>query len=146
SSTKSSRKLLMLAKPPSILSLPGLYCAASSTRDGILRRKRLRLYDRQAVVQSLVDRGLPQKDEITREPKRFMAIITAPVLFNAGRQVDRGLFCAGCMNETEEKTTHFRIKYTTQGMSEHIASYGLVVKTPRIPRRFMHVIKDRIKP
>ncbi|KZT08250.1 uncharacterized protein LAESUDRAFT_736119 [Laetiporus sulphureus 93-53] len=105
SKSKSSRKLLELAKPPSILSLPG------------------------------------------REPKRFMAIISAPVLLNGGRQVDQGFFCLGCRDETEEETKHFRIKYTTEDMSEHIASYGRVVeRTPRTPGRFMHVTKDQITP
>jgi len=32
--------------------------------------------------QSLVGSGLPRFDKTTREPKRFMAIITAPVLLN----------------------------------------------------------------
>lgn len=86
--------------------------------------------------------GLPQSDKTTREPKRFMAIISAPVLLNSGWQVDQGFFCLGCWDETDEKTKHFRIKYTTEEMSEHIASYGRVERTPRIPSRFMHVAKD----
>ena len=137
---KSSRKLLELAKPPSILSLPGRYCCAWTTRGG-LRIRRLRLYDRRAVVQSLAGSGLPQSDKTTGEPKRFMAIISAPVLLNAGRQVDQGSFCPGCRDETDEKTKHFRIKYTTEDMSEHIASYGRVERMPRIPGEFMHVTK-----
>jgi hypothetical protein len=132
SHAKGSRKLLDLAKiSPSILSLPGRY--SSYPWEGKLRRKRLRLYDRRAVVQSvqsltgrgLVGCGLPQKDRSVEEPKRFMAIITAPVLLDAGRQVDWGFFCLGCRHENrEEKNKHFRIKYTTEGMLEHIASYG----------------------
>ena len=140
---KSSRKLLALAKLPSILSLPGRYCF-SWTDEGGTRRRRLRLYDRRAVVQSLADSGLPQSDRTTREPKRFMAIISAPVLLNSGRQVDQGFFCLGCRQELNEKTKHFRIKYTTEGMSEHIASYGRVERSPMIPGRFMHVTKDQI--
>ena len=81
---KSSHKLLALAKLPSILSLPGRYCFAWTERGGTWQR-RLRLYDRRAVVQSLVGSGLPQSDKTTREPKRFMAIISAPVLLNSGR-------------------------------------------------------------
>ena len=143
----SSRKLLELAKPPSILSLPGLYCAAATTRGGILQRKRLRLYDRRAVVQSLAGRGLPQSDKVTTEPKRYMAIISAPVLLNAGRQVDHGFFCLGCWDETDETTKkHFRIKYTTEEMPGHIASCGRVVGSATIPGRFMHVAKDQITP
>jgi hypothetical protein len=141
SNAKSSRKLLELAKPPSVLSLPGRYCGAWTTRGG-LQPRRLRLYDRRAVVQSLTGSGLPQSDKTTREPKRFMAIISAPVLLNFGRQVDQGFFCLGCRDETDEKTKHFRIKYTTEDMPKHIASYGPVERTPRIPGRFMHVTKD----
>ena len=142
SKAKSSRKLLKFANPPSILSLPGRYCGAWTARGGGLRPRRLRLYDRRAVVQSLAGSGLPQSDNTTREPKRFMAIISAPVLLNSGWQVDQGFFCLGCWDETDEKTKHFRIKYTTEEMSEHIASYGRVERTPRIPSRFMHVAKD----
>jgi hypothetical protein len=135
---QSSRKLLELAKPPSILSLPGRYCG-TSTRG--LQRRRLRLYDRLAVVQSLAGSGLPQSDRTSREPKRFMAIISAPVLLNAGRQVDRGFFCLGCWDESyemdeyeideidevdemDENTKHFRIKYTAEEIPEHIARFG----------------------
>jgi len=108
-----------------------------------LQSKRLRLYDRQALVQSLTGKGLPQWDKITGEPKRFMAIISAPVLLNGGRQVDRGFFCLGCRDETNEKTKHFRIEYTTADLSGHIASYGRVVeRIPKIPGTFMHVTKD----
>jgi hypothetical protein len=143
SKAKSSRKLLELAKPPSILSLPGRYCYAFTERGGILQSKRLRLYDRQALVQSLTGKGLPQSDKATREPKRFMAIVSAPVLLNGGRQVDRGFFCLGCRDEGKDKTKHFRIKYTTEDFSGHIASCGRIVeRTPKIPGRFMHVTKD----
>jgi hypothetical protein len=142
---KSSRKLLKLAKPPSILSLPGRYCGPWTTRGGYLRARRLRLYDRRTVVQSLAGSGLPKSDNTSSEPKRFMAIISAPVLLNAGRQVDHGFFCLGCGDETDEETKHFRIKYTTEDMSEHIASYGRVERTmPSIPDMFMHVTKDQI--
>lgn len=114
SNDKSVRKLFELAKPPSILSLPGRYCYAWTTRGGILQSKRLRLYDRRALVQSLTGKGLPQSDKTTGEPKRFMAIISAPVLLNGGRQVDRGFFCLGCRDETKEKTKHTRQR-TCQG-------------------------------
>jgi hypothetical protein len=80
-----------------------------------------------------------------------MAIISAPVLLNAGQQVDQGFFCLGCRDEmdetdetdeTDEKTKHFRIKYTTEEIPEHIASFGRVVRRPRIPGSFMHLTKD----
>jgi hypothetical protein len=86
-----------------------------------------------------------------------MAIISAPVLLNAGRQVDHGFFCLGCMDETgetgetdetDEETMHmhFRIKYTTGEMSEHIASCGRVEGRPGFPGEFMHITKDYITP
>ncbi|KDR68846.1 hypothetical protein GALMADRAFT_935929 [Galerina marginata CBS 339.88] len=142
----SSRKLLEFAKPPSILSLPGRYCSSGITRGGIFQARRLRLYDRRAVVQSLSGGGLPQSDKTTCEPKRFMAIISAPVLLDAGRLVDEGFFCLGCRDETEEKTKHFRIKYTTEEISEHISRYGRIERRPRIPGRLMHVTTDQIMP
>jgi hypothetical protein len=54
-----------------------------------------------------------------------MAIISAPVLLNAGRQVDHGFFCLGCRDK-DQIFSRFRIKYTTEEMPEHIASYGQV--------------------
>jgi hypothetical protein len=140
---KSSRKQLELAKPPSILSLPGRYCSAGINWGGILRVRRLRLYDRQAVVQSLVGSGLPRLDKTTVEPKRFMAIISAPVLLNAGQQVDHGFFCLGCRDHTGGTIPPFKIKYTTEDMSEHehIANYGRVERRPRTPGMFMHITK-----
>jgi hypothetical protein len=75
-----------------------------------------------------------------------MAIISAPVLLNAGRQVDQGFFCLGCWYEAEENTKHFRIKYTIEDMSDHIASYGQVERRPSFPHMFTHVTKDQITP
>ena len=71
-----------------------------------------------------------------------MAIISAPVLLNASRQVEQRFLCLGCRDETDEKTKHFRIKYTAEDMPEHIASWGPVERTPRISGRFIHVTKD----
>ncbi|KAK0368428.1 F-box domain-containing protein [Colletotrichum limetticola] len=135
----TSRQRLRAANPPSILSLPGRYCTSWTSEGGNLVRKRLQLFDRQAVIQDLTGSGLPKLDKTTREPQRFMAIITAPYLFDSGRQADWGCFCLGCKEEKEEKTKHFRIKYTREEVSEHIARYGPVRETPRIPGRFMHV-------
>ena len=138
SKAKSSRKLLELAKPPSILSLPGQYCHGRTSRGGYLRRKRLRLYDRQAVVQSLAGCGLPQSDKTNREPKRFMAIISAPVLLNNGQQVEEGFFCRGCNDNPDD----FRVKYTTEDFPEHIASYGRLMRCKPGYNLFMHVAED----
>ncbi|RDA83181.1 hypothetical protein CP532_6445 [Ophiocordyceps camponoti-leonardi (nom. inval.)] len=133
----TSRKLLRAAKPPSVLSLPGEYCITRSGR-GVLSRKRLQLFDRRAIVQDPVGSVLPDSDRTTREPVRFMAIITAPYLFDSGRQADWGCFCVGCMEETDQDTRHFRIKYTREDILEHIARYGPVKEMPRIPGRFTH--------
>src|SRR5260370_40403435 len=127
-----------MANPPSTLSLPGRYRTAWGSDGGNLARKRLQLFNRRAVVQSLAA-GLPKLDKTTREPRRFMAIITAPYLLDAGHQADWGYFCLGCREEEEEKMRHFRIKYTREDMLEHIVRYGSVEETPRIPGRFMHV-------
>ena len=149
SKAKSSRrKLLELAKPPSILSLPGRFSSAC-TRSGAGARatRRFRLYDRRTVVQSLSGSGLPRFDKTTTERKRYMAIISAPVLLNAGQQVDHGFFCTGCRSEMklDEKTRHFRTKYTTEEISEHIARYGRVERRPGTCL-LMHVTKDQITP
>ncbi|KAK0634647.1 hypothetical protein B0T17DRAFT_12682 [Bombardia bombarda] len=118
----TSRQHLRAANPPSVLSLPGRYCAAWASEGGNLARKRLQLFDRRAVTQDLAGSGLPKLDKTTREPQRFMAIITAPYLFDSGLQADWGYFCLGCKEEKEEKTRHFRIKYTREEVSEHIVS------------------------
>ncbi|KAF1948854.1 hypothetical protein CC80DRAFT_583333 [Byssothecium circinans] len=134
----TSRQRLRAANLPSVLSLPGRYYTAWSSEGGNLVRKRLQLFDRQAVIQDLAGSG-PKVDKTTREPQRYMAIITALYLFDSGRQADWGYFCVGCQEETEEKARHLRIKYTREEVSEHIARYGPMKETPRIPGRFMHV-------
>ena len=64
------------------------------------------------MAQSLAVSGLPQLDKTTKEPKRFMAIIMAPVLLNGGRHVEHGFFCRGCRDETDVNT---RKSNTRQG-------------------------------
>ena len=124
---------------------PQVFCAWTKREAG-LRVRRLRLYDRCAVVKSPAGSGLPQFDKTTTEPKRFMGIISAPVLLNAGWQVDHGFFCLGCLDEKDVKSKHFRIKYTTEEMSEHIARYGQVERVSMDYDRFMQVTKDQITP
>jgi len=34
-------------------------------------------------------------------------------LWSIGRVVDYGSFCSGCWDETDKKTMHYRIRYTT---------------------------------
>jgi len=83
------------------------------------QQRRLRLYD-QTAAQSLAVSGLPQLDRTTKESKRFIAIITAPVLLNCGRQVDYGFFCRGCRDGTDVNAMHSRIKYTMEEMPGHV--------------------------
>jgi hypothetical protein len=140
----NARQRLAVANPPSVLSLPGRYCTAWGSDGGNLARKRQRLFDRRAVVRSLASSDIPKVDKTTREPRRFMAIITAPYLLDAGRQADWGYFCLGCREETDEKTRHFRIKFTREDVPEHFARYGPVEEMPEIPGRFMHVSNSKL--
>lgn len=136
----TSRQNLRAANLPSVKSLPGRYCIAWTLEGGNLARKRLQLFDRQAVIQDLVVSSNPKSYKTTREPLRFMSIITAPYLFDSGLQADWGYFCLGCREEEkEEETRHVRIKYTKEGLSEHIARYGPVKEMPLTPGRFMHM-------
>ncbi|KAG5942151.1 hypothetical protein E4U59_001312 [Claviceps monticola] len=126
SKATSSRQYLRLANIPSIQSLPGQYCTAWADKGGNWARKRLQLFDRGAVILDLNCCGLPKTDNTTREPLRFMAIITAPYLIDFGRQADWGYFCVGCLDELRKTGRHFRTKYTREGISEHMARYGPV--------------------
>lgn len=134
----NKRQQLRMANLPSVLSLPGRYCTPWVNEGGNSARKQLQLFDRRAVVRDLASFGLPKLDKTTREPLRFMAIITAPYLFDSGLRVDWGYFCLGCAEE-KETTRHFRIKYIREEVLEHIAKYGLVKEIPNIPGRFVHV-------
>ena len=125
---------------PSVLSLPGRYCASWVGNPGNLSRKRLRLFvDLWASVRRPGSTGPRWADMAAREPRRFMAIITAPYLFDAGRRADWGYFCLGCKNVKGPSTNHYRVKYTREEMLEHLAKYGPVEDMPGIPGRFVHV-------
>ncbi|KAG6057933.1 hypothetical protein E4U32_004849 [Claviceps aff. humidiphila group G2b] len=122
SKATSSRQYLRVANISSIQSLPGEYCTAWVGRDrGNSVRKRLQLFDRRA------------------KPLRFMTIITAPYLIDFGRQADWGYFCVGCLDELQETGRHFRTKYTREGISEHMARYGLLKKMFIKCDRYLHV-------
>ena len=74
------------------------------------------------------------------EPKRFVAIVMAPVLLDDGRKVSCGFFCHGCWGGTGNKTIHYRIKYTIEEAQGHIAGYGQIIeKDPSYPGTFVHV-------
>ncbi|KAG6151611.1 hypothetical protein E4U37_004695 [Claviceps purpurea] len=111
-------------------------CKATSNRQYL---RRLQLFDRGAVIRDVISCGLPKIDNTTREPLRFMTIITAPYLIDFGRQTDWGYFCVGCQDEVKERGRHFRTKYTREGILKHMARYGPVKEMPNIPRRYLHI-------
>lgn len=133
-----SKKRLLSHQVPNILTLPGRY-----TPFGKLSKNRMVLFDRQAVYSLLtsgassaqakaLDARTRQEDRTTREPRRYMSIISAPYFrcsSSGGRSVDWGLFCAGCSESTEEPVRHFRIKYTEDAIIDHIKRYGPLVDT-----------------
>ena len=133
----TGRQHLLAVNPLSVLSLPGRYCSVGP-REGMLARKRLQLFDRRAVIQNMTGSGLPKVDKTTGEPLRFVAIITAPYLFNFGKDADWRYFCLGCWEETDEQTKHSRIKCTREGISKHITRYGPVKEMPQEPSWFIH--------
>ncbi|KAG6225053.1 hypothetical protein E4U26_003329 [Claviceps purpurea] len=141
SKATNSRQYLRVANIPSIRSLPGEYCTAWVGRDrGNSVRKRLQLFDRRAVMRDLSSCGIPKIDNTTREPLRFMTIITAPYLIDFGRQADWGYFCVGCLDELQETGRHFRTKYTREGISEHMARHGPLKTMSIKPGRYFHVV------
>lgn len=105
SGVMTSRQRLRSSNPPSVLSLPGRYCAAGTGRGGNLQRTRLQLFDRRAVIQDDAGFAPMEPDKSTREPRRFMAIMTVPYLFDFGRQADWGYFCLGCNEEKRKRGT-----------------------------------------
>lgn len=123
--TGLSRKLIKnLAH---ILSIPGRYTAF-----GKLSRKRIMLFDRQAIFERAVETSTQalngrsrQQDYTTREPRRYMSIISAPFFGSPGQSVDWGFYCAGC-RESTQPTRHFRDKFTENGIVDHIRRYGAI--------------------
>lgn len=110
---------------PHILSLPGRYTAF-----GKLSRKRIRLYDLQAVLNRASDISnaglcgrISESDLTTTEPRRHMSIISAPYFDPSGQSVDWGFYCTGCVDD-EESPLDFRVKYTTDGIRSHIGRHG----------------------
>lgn len=107
----AGRQSLRAAESPGALRLPRRYGDAWTGESGIFLRKPNQLFDRRAWIQDLEGFGLPNDGKTSREPLRFMAIITAPYLFDSGRQADWGDFCLGCSEECDGETTDFRMKY-----------------------------------
>ncbi|KAG6106238.1 hypothetical protein E4U13_007535, partial [Claviceps humidiphila] len=106
-----------------MIHLPGEYCTAWVGRDrGNSVRQRLQLFDRRAVIRDLSSCGIPKIDNTTRNPS-----------------ADWGYFCVGCLDELQETGRHFRTKYTREGISEHMARYGLLKKMFIKYDRYLHV-------
>lgn len=119
---------------PHLLSLPGQYTSFEK-----LSKKRIKLFDRAAVQQGAqVDKWTAitgrQTDRTTREPTRYMTIISAPH-FRIGKGVDWGVHCLGC-RDVDEPTRHLRIKYSQTAILDHFRQYGPV---RQIRGRMQHV-------
>jgi hypothetical protein len=107
---------------PHLLSLPGRYTSFEK-----LSRKRLKLFDREAVrIKASADAGTVEEnappDYKTREVRRYVAIVSAPY-FGADQSVDWGVHCIGC-RESTGSASHFRFKYSQDGIYDHINEFG----------------------
>lgn len=109
-----------LVRMPSVSSLPGRYTPFAK-----LSKERFLLFDRQAVLSRApdasiqYDRRIQQQDRKTNETRRYASIISAPSLGPSGQSADWGYYCIGC-REDKEPATHFRIKYTTDDILDHL--------------------------
>lgn len=128
----SVHQRLREANPPSVLSLPGQFghywLNLSGEHEWL--QPRLRLFDRRSVVQDAAGPDLP-RHKTMEENMRFMAIITAPYLFDFGRglQADWGYFCLGCKGERMRGEVLARVKYTRLEAWQHIMRCGAVKPT-----------------
>ncbi|KAI0203373.1 hypothetical protein F4808DRAFT_42005 [Astrocystis sublimbata] len=111
---------------PHVSSLPGRY-----TSFGRLARSRTLLFDRQSMVEgiwhgSVLGPGetIQQQDRMTTEPRRYMSIISAPYLASSGQSADWGYFCTRC-KESTDPATFFRIKFTKDGILNHLKQHGV---------------------
>ena len=84
------------------------------------------LYDRNAVLGRMskaearaLDEETRQRDLMAREPRRHMAIISAPWIVSSGQAADWGFYCAIC-RDSKEPATHFKEKLTREDMLSHI--------------------------
>ncbi|KID96028.1 F-box domain containing protein, partial [Metarhizium majus ARSEF 297] len=115
-----------LKRLPHILGLPGRF-----TDHNKLVRGRIMLLDRQS-LRNRISRGSTQAfddvswqvDLTTREPRRFMSIISAPFFTSSGRSADWGFYCNKCI-DNKEPETHYRNKYTESGFMDHMARFGI---------------------
>ncbi|KAI1364821.1 hypothetical protein F5Y08DRAFT_200204 [Xylaria arbuscula] len=111
---------------PHILSLPGRY---TISRKG-LSRKRITLFDWRTVVTSAsMDPALDGRSR--QDPRRYMAVISAPCLGPSGLSADWGFYCPGCRDEGGKSRD---TKYTANDIVDHIRRDGPVVVVDRLAR------------
>ncbi|XXG96419.1 hypothetical protein Hte_002701 [Hypoxylon texense] len=122
---------------PHVRSLPGRYTAFRHKS-----KSRITLFDRQAVLKEALktstrstagglqqlsefsDRRVHPPDRKTREPRRYMSIISAPFFGSSGQSVDWGFYCKRCRDK--EPGVRFRNKYTKDGILDHIRGHGII--------------------
>ncbi|KAI1107747.1 hypothetical protein F4804DRAFT_109132 [Jackrogersella minutella] len=111
-----------LGRLPHIRSVPGRYAD-----NGLLCRDRLTLWDREAVLSNQVTAScLEINDRRSNDPRRFMAIVSAPYIELPSKIPEWGLYCIGCSTSTKSET-YFRKQYSKQTFIDHIVLYGPVV-------------------
>ncbi|KAI1430319.1 hypothetical protein F5Y12DRAFT_16169 [Xylaria sp. FL1777] len=115
----SRRELKQL---PHIRSVRGRYASG-----GLQCPDRLTLWDRGAVLSlQTTTSALEKRDRQCNDPRRFMAVVSAPYFEHPFKIAKWGLYCLGC-SESRENETYFRKQYTLQGFIDHVIFYGPVV-------------------
>lgn len=134
---KTSRQNPLAANLPSIMGLPGLYRGGKGEGPGRLVPNRFRLFDRRAVLQGSKE-SVARLEPWQTDPLPYMAVITAPYLFDSGRQADWGYFCLGCKIEGgRPHLLHYKTKFSRDGMLDHIRRFGPVLG-PTMSGSFYH--------
>lgn len=111
-----------LKKLPHIRSVHGLY--ADRLR---AYHQRLTLWDRETLRSVQLRPTADEKlDFFSEDPRRFMAIVSAPYFVPPSTIANWGLYCTGCSISTERETC-FRKQYSERDFVDHIVRYGPVV-------------------
>ncbi len=112
-----------LKRLPHVFTLPGRYTARKKSSKG-----RFMLLDRRAVLLDRTDdEQRPPIDYTTREPRRFMSIISAPYLTCAGQRAHWGLHCRRCEDNTDP-AYHFRLQFTGDDLVAHNQQHSATVR------------------
>lgn len=95
---------------PRVFSLPGQYTAG-----GKLSKRRIMLFDRQVVLKrasktsiQAFDGKMQQQDRTTREPRRYMSIVSAPCFGSSGQSADWGFHCTAWLQRQYGACDAFR--------------------------------------